>query len=196
MKLKRIYQSSIWIAGAVFFASLVQADSNVNLDLKPMAAPDMYELKWDGTAGYIYFIKQSADLTIWNTLPIYKFPQVVGEVSVGIESDAEKLFFRLLGSSDPKSELLASDFNGSGVSNYQEILQGTDPFYWDDLPPNGLPDAWELFWFDVVGNGPSSADLDQDGLTELQEFSAATNPTKRDHPLLRLSVNTQLGNSN
>jgi YD repeat-containing protein len=48
---------------------------------------------------------------------------------------------------------------------------GTDP----DSDHNGLPDAWEQQYFGHIGVDPS-ADPDGDGLTNLQEYTAGSNP--------------------
>ncbi|MFN0067144.1 MAG: S8 family serine peptidase, partial [Limisphaerales bacterium] len=47
-----------------------------------------------------------------------------------------------------------------------------------DANSNGLPDAWEVQYFGAAPPGrPAGADTDGDGMSELAEFQAGTNPT-------------------
>src|SRR6476469_7880582 len=45
-----------------------------------------------------------------------------------------------------------------------------------DADSNGMADAWEIQYFGHAGNDPD-ADADGDGLSNLQEYQAGTNPT-------------------
>jgi hypothetical protein len=45
-----------------------------------------------------------------------------------------------------------------------------------DSDSNGLPDAWERIYFGGIGVDPN-ADPDHDGVSNLQEYLAGTNPT-------------------
>ena len=51
---------------------------------------------------------------------------------------------------------------------------------------NGLPDAWEIVHFGVAGQSPE-ADPDSDGLSNLQEYMAGTDPNKADAFKLNVS---------
>ncbi len=74
------------------------------------------------------------------------------------------------GIKDPAITDLNPVINGATL----ELLQGLV-----DSDNDGLPDAWEL---DVFGNldQKGSGDADGDGLTNLQEFTLGTDPTKAD----------------
>lgn len=48
-----------------------------------------------------------------------------------------------------------------------------------DTDANGLRDTWEIGCFGAIGQNPN-ADPDSDGWSNIQEFQAATNPTKAD----------------
>jgi hypothetical protein len=61
------------------------------------------------------------------------------------------------------------------LSNAVAFVQ-TDSFWPGVLDANGLPIAWELTYFGATGLDPN-ADPDQDGMSNLQEYLAGTNPT-------------------
>lgn len=57
----------------------------------------------------------------------------------------------------------------------------------DDDPDedrDGLPDAWELDWFDALTNAGAITDWDQDGSPDNLEFVAGMNPVMPEEPLL------------
>lgn len=54
---------------------------------------------------------------------------------------------------------------------------GADEFA--DTDDEGLPDWWQLFYFDALGQDPQ-ADPDEDGLTNLEEYLLGTDPTNPD----------------
>jgi hypothetical protein len=49
-----------------------------------------------------------------------------------------------------------------------------------DQDGDGLDDYWEIFYFGSTGDCNPGVDSDGDGLTNLQEFQASTNPTLKD----------------
>jgi len=58
---------------------------------------------------------------------------------------------------------------------------------WIDSDDNGLPDAWELVYSEVLGTFSDSSDFDMDGLNDKVEYSLGTNPKVKDAPgVLRL----------
>lgn len=76
------------------------------------------------------------------------------------------------------------DLDHDGFSNLQEFIAGTDPQTIStggifDTDNNGLPDSWERSYFGEIGVNPSG-DADGDGLSNLQEMRAGTNPTSTD----------------
>ena len=69
------------------------------------------------------------------------------------------------------------DYDGDGVSNYDEYQHNADPTN-PDTDSDGIPDDWEIQY----GLNPSDAsdaddDTDGDGLTNLEEYLAGSNPT-------------------
>jgi hypothetical protein len=55
-----------------------------------------------------------------------------------------------------------------------------------DSDGNGLDDAWEMLYFGQLGNNPS-ADPDNDGLTNLQEYQLGTDPKKATYTITATS---------
>jgi hypothetical protein len=56
-----------------------------------------------------------------------------------------------------------------------------------DLDGNGLPDDWERLYFGAIGVDPG-ADPDHDGMTNLQEYQAGTNPLDNNSHLSFVNV--------
>ncbi len=105
----------------------------------------------------------------------------------GGATNTDRFFLRLIFTDDPEAPVMRTDFNGTGFSTWEEIQLGTDPFVWEDTAGNGLPDVWELNYFQTTGVDPE-ADYDGDGQTNLEEYLAGTDPTQRDHPDVQLQV--------
>lgn len=78
------------------------------------------------------------------------------------------------------SDPLCPDCDGDGLTDVQEYALGTNPRS-DDSDGDLLPDGWEvannLNPLSAEGNDGRLADIDNDGLTNLQEYQNGTNPT-------------------
>jgi len=69
------------------------------------------------------------------------------------------------------------DYDGDGVSNYDEYQHNADPTN-PDTDSDGIPDAWEI-QYGLNPSDPSDADddSDADGLNNLEEYLAGSDPT-------------------
>lgn len=89
--------------------------------------------KWWGRTGRTYFIQQSVDLMSWNWVPVIE----AGNDSVkdwGFISTSDKLFVRLIFTDEYTNDPLNGDFDGDGVSNLEEVQQGSNPFDYYSQP--------------------------------------------------------------
>jgi hypothetical protein len=78
------------------------------------------------------------------------------------------------------------DPDDDGLNNQQELTLGTAPNSSDaatDVDNDGLPDAWERLYFktqaDILAQ-TGTTDFDMDGLNNLEEFQAGSNPSEPD----------------
>lgn len=93
------------------------------------------------------------------------------------------------------SQNATDDYDEDGFTNLQEYQHGTDPTNADtdgdgvrdsddfspvgsaDTDMDGLPDDWELHWFGNLAQ-TASGDPDGDGVTNINEYRAGTDPTR------------------
>lgn len=149
-------------------------DPNEGSKLEYDATNQIWRFKWWGREGHTYAIQHSEDLILWNWVPLIES----GDDSIkewGLTTTGDRFFMRLRYIDTPTTEPENDDFDGDGVSNLAEVMQGTNPFAWEDTDNDGLPDDWEIHHFeslDYIGSG----DPDGDGLTNLQEFIYHTDP--------------------
>jgi hypothetical protein len=100
----------------------------------------------------------------------------------------------------PKVDLKTGRMTGSAysancgwisLSNAFAYVQ-TDTIQQGTLAPNGLPIAWLLTYFGTT-NVSSNADADGDGMSNLQEYLAGTNPNDPNDKLVVTNINANLG---
>lgn len=150
-------------------------DLNQGTKVEWDAANAMWRLKWWGRSGHTYFIQQSGGLlSPWQWLPMI----ASGNDSVrewGFTTTGDRFFVRLRHTDVPTSDPANDDFDGDGVSNLDEVVQGTDPLSAADLDGSGLPDDWETRYFGAHGQDPD-ADPDGDGIKNKYEAMLGTSP--------------------
>jgi hypothetical protein len=73
------------------------------------------------------------------------------------------------------SYVLKESINGANEVTGRAVLRNQIPFRASALDAKGLPVAWELQNFGHLGIKPN-ADPDRDGMSNLQEYLAGTNP--------------------
>lgn len=149
------------------------------------------ELSWVGQNGKNYFMEWSTDLKEWGFMPMVS-AGTGGPLAFGFESDTDKFFVRLRYSDhvtlDPKND----DFDGDGLSNWEEVSAwDTNPFAKDsdgdgihdghsDTDTDGISDEWEqdvirqLYSPNVtaISDIDDTTDSDGDGVSDLDEFEA------------------------
>lgn len=182
----RVFLSALFLAAATL-VPLAEAqtpdDSNEGSRLEWDAANSIWRFKWWGRQGRTYFIQHSDNLQTWLWLPLVE-PGNHAVREWGFTSTGSKFFLRLVYTDQPSSDPENDDFDGDGVSNLAEVMQGTSPLRTADSDGDGLPNDWEI----ATGLDPQSGsgsngatgDVDQDGLTNEEEAALATNPQVAD----------------
>jgi hypothetical protein len=126
-----------------------------------------FNADWEGVAGRTYFTQFSMNLVDWHFAPFIDFGD--GGHHRGIESDADKLFLRLLygefAGVNSLNDALMSDMDEDGLTSLFEVMHGFDP---------------------LTAN--ANADGEEDGLLLTSEQQYGTSPHRRDHPAVKLSV--------
>ena len=149
-------------------------DPNEGSQLSQDATAGVYTFSWWGKAGRTYFMQESTDLVNWTYFPVIE--SGANEViQWSFTSLAPVLFVRLKYSDIPTDDPFDADFDGDGVSNWNELLQGTDPLV-ANFDVNGLPFDWETFYGIPFGTNSSTLAPNGDGLTLLANYQQGLNP--------------------
>ena len=77
---------------------------------------------------------------------------------------------------DGQAAVIGSNFTISAVGSGSELTRFSGN---GDVDNDNMPDAWELAYF-MTTNRSGALDFDNDGLSDLAEFNAGTNPTDDD----------------
>ena len=105
-------------------------------------ASNTWNLDWEGVYGRGYFLQHSDDLVSWQYFPIMEMGWG-STIPYGFASSAERFFVRLR-YTDDTSDFYWGDYDGDGISNWEEIhTHGIDPFN-ADTDGDGVPDGAEL----------------------------------------------------
>lgn len=139
-------------------------------------------ITWDGVPGRTYFLKVTAgeELTdSWIYLDLI-FPGEGTEISSGFNLSSSNGWFRLAYSDMPIDDPLTADFDGDKIGNWVELQNDTDPLAWVDSDLDGLPDDWEIHYFDGSLAETGSGNSDSDEFTNREEFEFGLDPTEDD----------------
>lgn len=111
----------------------------------PVLSPgsnNTWNLDWEGVYGRGYFLQHSDDLVNWQYFPLMEMGWG-STIPYGFASSAEKFFVRLR-LTDDTSDFYGGDYDGDGISNWDEIhTHGIDPFN-ADTDGDGVPDGAEI----------------------------------------------------
>lgn len=169
--------SVLSVAGAGWLSAQSASNLNEGADLQFDDTNEIWRFQWWGRDGHTYFIQHTEDLhSGWTWVPVIES----GSDDIaewGFTTTGDKFFLRLIHTDIPTSDPEGDDFDGDGLSNLYEILNGLDPFN-PDTDGDGMPDGWEVaFGLDPLDPNDALLDPDEDGLTNLQEYLAGTDPT-------------------
>jgi hypothetical protein len=138
-------------------------------------AQNTFNADWEGVSGRTYFLQLSLDLEMWHYAPFMHFGE--GDHQRGIHSTSEKFFLRLNYIDFPNihslDDAMNADFDGDGLSNIFEVMNGYSP-HKIDSNDDGIPDGAD--------------DLDEDGTLTIFEQNSGRDPKTKDHPAVKLSV--------
>lgn len=171
---------------AVSAVAQTSADPNEGLLLSPGPASGTYTLSWWGRRGFTYFVQASEDLVTWTYLQHIE-TGTDEPIIWGYSPTSPTFFLRLRYVNIPTNDPFDVDFDGDGVSNWDELLQGTDPLVKLLDPVNNLPLDWEKF-YGVAQGTPANSYYDGDGLTLLQKYQQGLAPGTKNNPILQLVV--------
>ncbi len=107
-------------------------DLNSGLRLEWDEATSNHKLAWWGDENQTYFLMVSDDFIHWRYAPLIQS----GFNSVSehrFAPNGERLFFRLKYTDDLPGDPFDGDIDGDGLSNWNELLLGTDPFVADAM---------------------------------------------------------------
>ncbi len=168
------------LSGAGFCHAQSPDDPNEGSRLSLDAASGTFTFSWWGRAGITYFLQHSEDLFAWDYVPLIE-SGTDEVIEWGFPLSAERGFYRLRISDQPTNNPFTADFDGDHVSNWQELLHGTDPLQAADTDEDGFSNDWEIACGRdrQVADDPDSDD-DGDGLSLAAEYHLGTDPGEED----------------
>lgn len=137
---------------------------NQGLTISHDAGTEHFHIQWWGQEPFYYFIEVSEDLLEWELLPTVE-RGIDDPAGLGLESNAPRLFFRLIHTDDPENVL----------RSYYDTSVGE------------LPDWWQILHFGTTGLDPISATA-SDGRSLLEVYEDQSDPYLRAHPLVNLAL--------
>ena len=161
---------SLLAMGSVMGADLPHAEMKIS---RGVEVGD-WQFGWHGVKGWTYFLQQSPNALGWSYLP-WMASGNDRPLGLTVRSSAGAGFFRWRATDRSVADPWTADFDGDGVGNGDELLQGTDPLSAADSGANGLPDDWEQCYFHRIGVDPRAM-APGGGMTNLQHFTLGSNP--------------------
>jgi hypothetical protein len=172
-------------------------DFNCGLNAQGEPNCSTSEISWFAKKDHYYFLKQSEDLTSrdWDYFP-YAVKGSDAPVGLEVETNSEKMFFRVVHTNDLANELLKKDFDGDKVINLHELDKGYNLYDNSDTDSDTLPDDWERHYFEKLDHDHED-DVDGDGFSNAIEFLFDTDPSLNyANEAVRLAVDTRIRNRN
>jgi hypothetical protein len=123
----RLLFTPIIFALAAMLPAQTSTDTNEGLTLSNTTNTSAFTLSWWGHSGRTYFVQNSEDLHSWSYLPLIE-SGANAVIQYGFTNTSDRFFFRLKHTDQTASNPATADFDNDGVSNWDELLQGADPF--------------------------------------------------------------------
>ena len=169
----------------ILFALVLTGRSTTGIDesLEFVSPPTGNKfIRWHGVPGWTYFVQVSdpADhLKTWTFAPIIEGgnnESISYEIDEPPEGLPDKGFFRLKYTDQvpgPNEDLDTADFDGDGLTNWDEInIHHTDPLN-PDTDGDGMPDGWEVSHGLNPNNSADAANIfPGSNVSNLQAFNA------------------------
>ncbi|MCB1615892.1 MAG: hypothetical protein KDI30_07740, partial [Pseudomonadales bacterium] len=128
----------------------------------------------DGLPDFYEYLNSS----IFRTSPPYLDENTAADAAYDDDSDGLTNLQEFLAGTD----FAVSDTDGDGIDDGADIAP-LNPAWYSDTDSDGMPDEWEGDNGLNVGVDDSAANADTDGLTNLQEYQAGTDPQSDDTDL-------------
>jgi hypothetical protein len=124
-----IKSAALYLAlSATAMATLTVDDLNEGYALQVDSSTGAYSISWTARLGRTYFVQYSTDLMSWSYFPLIEQGDEE-KIEYGfLFSGGNRFFTRLRVTDLPAANPMTADFDGDGISNYDELLLGTSPF--------------------------------------------------------------------
>jgi hypothetical protein len=154
---------------AIFLPGLLGQIINEDSRIELTENPGFFKFTWQSQIGRTYFVQSSDEnLANWFYLPLIE-AGTGGRLEYGFTTNAPRFFFRLRHTDQPAANIQTADFDDDGVSNWDELQAGLDPFK-RDTDGDGMIDGYEV----TMGLNPLLTDggADKDGDTVINQEDA------------------------